>query len=92
MNVLHYCVYVLISQKDNRFYIGYTTNLHNRLISHETGQSIATAARRPFLLLFCEYYLSKHDATRREKYFKTTIGKKMLRLMLRDSLTKYKAL
>ena len=50
----------------------------------------ATEPRRPFTLLFCEYYLSKHDATRREKYFKTTVGKKTLRLMLQDSLIEAK--
>jgi|SRR3989338_589663 len=88
MKKLQYCVYVLLSQKDNNFYIGYTTNLHQRLTSHIQGNSKATEPRRPFTLLFCEYYLSKHDATRREKYFKTTIGKKVLRLMLKDSLAK----
>lgn len=86
MNKLQYCVYVLLSQKDNKFYIGYTTNLHERLTSHITGNSKATEARRPFTLIFCEYYLSKHDATRREKYFKTSVGKKILRLMLYNSL------
>lgn len=86
MKKLQYCVYILFSIKDNNFYIGYTTNLHERLTSHILGNSQATEFRRPFTLLFCEYYLSKHDATRREKYFKTTVGKKTLRLMLKDSL------
>lgn len=90
MKKLQYCVYVLYSLKDNNFYIGYTTNLHERLTAHIHGQSEATELRRPFTLLFCEYYLSKHDATRREKYFKTTIGKKTLRLMLTDSLIEVK--
>ncbi|MFZ2026666.1 MAG: GIY-YIG nuclease family protein [Microgenomates group bacterium] len=85
MHKLQYCVYVLISLKDHDFYIGYTTNLHERLSSHISGNSKATEPRRPFTLLLCEYYLSKHDATRREKYFKTTAGKKTLRLMLKES-------
>ena len=86
MQKLPYCVYVLLSLKDKQFYIGYTTNLHERLTSHIQGNSQATEFRRPFILLFCEYFLSKHDATRREKYFKTTVGKKGLRLMLKESL------
>ncbi len=86
MKKLQYCVYVLLSHKDSMFYIGYTTNLHERLTSHINGNSKATASRRPFTLIFCEYYFSKHDATRREKHFKTTAGKKTLRLMLKDSL------
>ena len=86
MKKLQYCVYILYSLKDYHFYIGYTTNLHERLTFHIHGNSPATEPRRPFVLLFCEYFLSKHDATRREKYFKTTAGKKTLRLMLRESL------
>lgn len=86
MKKLRYCVYILFSLKDRLFYIGYTTNLHERLTSHIQGNSKATEPRRPFILLLCEYYLSMHDAIRREKYFKTTAGKKALRLMLKDSL------
>jgi hypothetical protein len=33
-----------------------------------------------------EFYLSKLDALRREKYFKTDQGKRMLKLILRDTL------
>jgi putative endonuclease len=83
---LKYCVYVLISLKDQKLYIGLTTNLKQRLTDHFKGKSFATKSRRPFRLIYCEYFLSKHDAYRREKYLKTTIGKKMLRLMLRKSL------
>lgn len=86
MKKLQYCVYVLYSKKDNNFYTGYTTNLQERLTSHMSGNSQATEFRRPFTLLFCEYFFSKHDATRREKYFKTTAGKKTLRIMLKESL------
>lgn len=86
MKKLQYCVYVLYSLKDNNFYIGYTTNLHERLTSHILGNSQATEFRRPFVLIFCEYYYSMHDATRREKYFKTTVGKKTLKIMLKESL------
>ena len=37
-------------------------------------------------LIHVEYYLSRSDAVRREKYLKTTKGKRALRLMLKDSL------
>lgn len=90
MKKLQYCVYVLYSLKDFKFYIDYTTNLHQRLTYHIKGDSLATKFRRPFILLFCEYFFSKHDALRREKYFKTNIGKKALKLMLKDSLEEIK--
>ncbi len=86
MKKLKYCVYVLQSLKDGNFYIGYTTNLNQRLTSHIKGQSFATSFRRPFELIFCEFYKNRHDATNRERYFKTTKGKRVLRLMLKESL------
>jgi putative endonuclease len=42
--------------------------------------------RRLIIGVFCEYYLSKSDALRREQYFKTTPGKRVLSLMLQESL------
>lgn len=86
MKKLKYCVYVLKSQKDKNLYIGFTKNLHNRLTVHIKGEAKATSFRRPFELIYCEFYKAKSDALKREKYFKTTKGKRTLRLMLEVSL------
>lgn len=86
MKKLEHCVYVLYSLKDKNLYIGYTNNLKQRLTDHFYGRSKATEPRRPFNLIFCEYFLSKQDALRRERYFKTNPGKKSLKLILRKSL------
>lgn len=86
MKKLPFCVYILKSQKDGLLYIGFTTDIRRRLTEHMNGQSDATAPRRPFELIYCEYHASKDDALRREGYFKTSSGKKALRLMLREAL------
>lgn len=85
MNPLPYCVYVLFSEKDWLLYIGFSSNLEKRVTAHNAGQSKSTAPRRPLKLIFCEYYLFKTDAMKREFYFKTTAGKKALKLMLRST-------
>ena len=85
--MLPYCVYVLISEVDNLLYIGFTTNLENRLKTHNSGGSKSTSYRRPLRLIFCEYYLFEADALKREHYFKTTAGKRALNLMLGSTLT-----
>ena len=88
---LQYSVYVLFSQKDKKLYIGSTSNLKNRLTDHFQGGTKSTAPRRPFKLVFCEYFVAKKDALRREKYFKTTPGKKSLKLIARESIKTYNA-
>lgn len=84
--MLPFCVYVLRSLKDEQLYIGFTTDLPERLKRHEDGLVLSTASRRPLRLIYCEYHGSKADALRRESYFKTSAGKRALKLMLREAL------
>jgi putative endonuclease len=79
-------VYILRSKKDGQFYTGFTRSVFKRLIKHNEGGVISTSNRRPFELIFLEGYINKHDALRRERYFKSNPGKKTLRFMLRDTL------
>jgi len=83
---LKYCVYVLQSLKDKFLYIGYSEDLKERLTKHFHGEVKSTAPRRPLNLIFCEYFVSKKDAMRREKYLKSSAGKKGLKLILRETL------
>ena len=79
-----YYVYVLLSLKDRKFYIGYTNNLKRRFEEHQRGENLSTSKRLPVELILYEAFLSKDDAQRRERYFKTAKGKTTLRQMLRD--------
>jgi putative endonuclease len=85
---LPYCVYILFSRKDLLLYIGFTTDIDQRVRNHNEGKTKSTASRRPLELVFCEFYLFSSDARRREMYFKTTAGKKALKLMLGETLLK----
>lgn len=71
-------VYILESAKDGKRYIGYTANLKRRLNEHQSGLSHATKYRLPLKLIYFEACLNKEDAERREKYFKTTGGRRFL--------------
>ena len=83
-----YYTYVLLSLKDNKFYIGSTSDLKKRFIAHYKGMVNATKNRLPVKLIFYEAYLNKYDAIRREDYFKTSKGKQTLRNMLKKYLSK----
>jgi putative endonuclease len=73
-----YWIYVLLSLKDKKKYIGFTTGLKNRLKEHREGKVFSTKYRRPLLLIYAEGCLNKEDARRREKYLKTTDGRRFL--------------
>lgn len=82
----YYYVYVLLSEKDNQFYTGYTSNLKKRLKEHENGDVQSTKNRRPFRLVYFEGCLNQQDATHREKYLKTTYVKQYIRNRLKNYL------
>lgn len=69
-----YYVYVLYSLKDHRLYKGYTSNIQNRLLKHNSGGSTSTAKRKPFVLAHIELFDDKSVALKREKYFKSLKG------------------
>ena len=72
---MHY-VYVLQSKVDGKFYTGYTTDLEKRLTSHISGEV---------------YYEASHcrkDALHRERYLKTTYGRRYIRQRLKHYLSK----
>lgn len=81
---MYYYVYVLISEIDDNFYTGYTSNLAQRIEDHNKGEVRSTSKRRPFKLVYWEGCLNQQDASRREKYLKSGNGKIYLRNRLRS--------
>ena len=74
--------YVLLSERDGRFYMGSTGDLRGRLQEHSKGRVRSTAHRRPLRLVYYEACLSAADATRRERYLKTGRGGRYLKQRL----------
>jgi len=80
-------VYLLKSKvKEGQLYVGYSGNLRNRFAEHNALKSAATKPYAPWELVFYESYKAMADAMRREQYFKTTKGRKALKIMLKESL------
>lgn len=79
-------VYVLRSENDSGFYIGFSSNLRLRLKTHRDGNAPATAHRGPWKLVYYEAYLIQADALGREKYLKSGAGRKFLKSQLRHYL------
>ena len=81
-------VYVLRSEADSGFYIGYATNLRIRLKEHRAGKSLATADRSPWTLIYYEAYIEQADALGRERYLKSGAGRRFLKAQLRHCLAR----
>jgi putative endonuclease len=72
-------VYVLVSEVDGLMYTGCTRDLRKRLELHNTGKVASTDKRIPLKLIYYEACIDKNDAFKREKYLKTTYGKRYIR-------------
>lgn len=68
---MSFFIYILKSVKDDKFYIGQTNNLIDRLSRHNAGKVTATRNRRPLILIYKEKYESRAEAMKREKYLKS---------------------
>ncbi|MDZ7586148.1 MAG: GIY-YIG nuclease family protein [Patescibacteria group bacterium] len=79
-------VYILQSLKDKKMYVGITGNLRLRLGKHRQGEVQSTKNRRPWKLIGYEAYLTKEEAAKREKYLKTSDGKREIKIRFKKSL------
>ena len=80
-----YYVYILRMCND-QLYTGFSSDLKQRLKAHNAGKVKSTSLRRPLHLIHYEAYLLESDARRREKFLKTSEGKKLLKKQIRDFL------
>jgi len=85
-----YYVYCLESLKNNKLYIGYTSDLKKRFTDHNNKEGgDFTSKNGPWKLVYYEAYLKKEDAQSAEKYYKTGTGriiiKRKLEYYLKDN-------
>ena len=72
-------VYVLHSVNFNKLYIGFTSNLDQRLLSHNhLGKKGFTIKYRPWTVIYTEVYSTKAEAMKREKELKSGQGRKWI--------------
>ena len=79
--------YVLFSLKSKRLYTGSTDNLRRRIREHNSGSGGSYSSKnKPFVLIFYEAFLSKSDAFKQEKFYKSGYGREVLKEKIKDSL------
>jgi len=76
----HY-VYIIYSEKFDKYYKGYSLNPYRRLKQHNNAESRYTAHFIPWKLVFLQIFDSKKQALIREKAIKK-YDKKQIRMLI----------
>ncbi len=75
---MKYCLYILHDSSKDRYYIGQTANLADRLKRHHSHRSKYTKSGS-WSLVYKELYNTRSEAFRRELYLKSLKNKQKIR-------------
>lgn len=73
-----YFTYILVSGRDNSYYIGSTNNIERRRTEHNAGNNKYTANKGPWRVFYTEEYASRSEALRREMQIKSWEKRSMI--------------
>jgi putative endonuclease len=80
-----YYVYILYSVSKNRFYIGSTSDLNQRIHKHNTNHAGFTGKTGDWILKFSEAFSTKAEALAREKQIKSWKSRKLMERLIENS-------
>jgi putative endonuclease len=79
-----YFTYVLFSQQYNKIYVGFTSELTQRLLAHNDSRNTGWTFRyQPWELLYSEEHSLKAEAMLREKQLKSFSGREFIRKLVK---------
>jgi len=84
-----YIVYSLYSKSHNKIYIGFTSDMDQRLIAHNHDSNNGwTGKCKPWVLIYSENFDLKSDAMAREKQLKSYQGRMFIWEQVKSFLEK----
>ena len=78
-------VYILLSETANRYYVGQTQDVQERLAYHNANYSKSLRNRGPWQLVYQEEYKTRGQAMRRERQIKSWKDRGMIELLVSAS-------
>ena len=72
------CLYILYSEKLNKYYVGACIDIERRLYEHNIGHSKFTALGVPWILKYTETFETLQEAKKRELYIKKMKSRKYI--------------
>jgi putative endonuclease len=80
---MNYFVYILYSEKCDKYYVGQTESLKRRIEEHNIGKGGAFSGLcLPWKLVYHELYSSRSDAIKREKEIKGKKSRKYIEYLI----------
>ena len=84
---MHY-VYVLLNEAKTRTYTGVAVDVEKRLEKHNAGWIRSSRAYRPYKIIHTEPFATLSEARQKEKFYKTTTGRRRLKTFFKRTLQK----
>jgi putative endonuclease len=82
---MEFYVYIVKSQADSSYYIGYSANLDDRLRKHNEANTGYTSRKRPWALVYWEQYESKREAMKRERFLKNQKSREFIERLIEEN-------
>jgi len=77
-----YHVYILYSEKCDRHYIGYASDIQARLIRHNAGLVTATKNCRPYIVSASKSFVTETEARKEEYRIKKQKSRKYIEYLI----------
>jgi len=79
---MSYIVYIIYSAKLDRYYIGYSEDVEERLLQHNSGLSTYTAKANDWELKYTQHFDSRTEAMKRETEIKKKKSRKYIEWLI----------
>ena len=77
-----YHVYILLNEAKTRTYTGVADDVNKRLTEHNSGKVKSSRPYRPYKIVHTEPFETLREARQKEKFYKSTTGRRRLKEML----------
>ena len=77
-----YHVYILLNEAKTRTYTGVSDDVDKHLEEHNAGRVKSSRPYRPYKIIHTEPFATLIEARRKEKFYKSTTGRRRLKGML----------
>ena len=77
-----FVVYILKSELQDRYYVGFSRSVAARLLQHNKGANKSTRPYRPWKIVYTELFPAKREAWLRERQIKSYKGGEAFRKLI----------